>query len=215
MPGEPRRRWFNDEAMDLYVWLDDDGYIGFQLTYGKPRAEKALTWKLGDQFTHTGVDDGSRPGRHPGSPILVADGVIDVDSVLHEFRERAKDIDVGIAQFVISIIEARYKESARVTPSLVQNPMLGEAIYSLPRNLGRNALKKIRGIIGEVERKDAKRREFGIVFLLVISLSFVTLFTLGKLINRMRPPYRTLDTVTDVIYANSDALADAYRRVLD
>jgi hypothetical protein len=41
--GEPPRRWFTDETMDLYVWAGDDcRIIGFQLTYNKLRAEKAI-----------------------------------------------------------------------------------------------------------------------------------------------------------------------------
>ena len=107
IPGEPRRRWFNDEAMDLYVWLDDSNEcVGFQLTYGKPRAEKAFTWKAGDRYSHLGVDDGARPGRHPGSPILVPDGVFDAAGVLPEFRERAGHMDAEVADFVAAKIEA-------------------------------------------------------------------------------------------------------------
>jgi len=105
IPGDPPRRWFTDEAMDLYIWLDEsDEVIGFQLTYDKPGSEKALTWKRGDNVMHTRVEEGSRPGKYPGSPILMIDGVVDVDYVLREFRERARDIAWGIVQCVISQI---------------------------------------------------------------------------------------------------------------
>ncbi len=44
--GEPRRRWLQDEGMDLFVWLGAaDAIVGFQLAYDKPQAERALTWK--------------------------------------------------------------------------------------------------------------------------------------------------------------------------
>lgn len=106
VPGESRRRWFNDEAMDLFVWLDEhDDLVGFQLTYDKPHAEKALTWKRGGSLTHAGVDEGARPGKHPGSPILVADGEFDAERVLREFRARCAQIDHGVGQFVAVRIE--------------------------------------------------------------------------------------------------------------
>ena len=36
--GEPRRRWFGSEQMDLIVWCDDTGApIGFQLCYDLAR----------------------------------------------------------------------------------------------------------------------------------------------------------------------------------
>lgn len=101
IPGEPARRWFADERMDLYVWLGDAGaIIGFQLAYDKPHAEKAITWKRESGYLHTGVDDGARPSRHPGTPILVADGRFDANRVLREFRDRAVEIDTSVEEFV-------------------------------------------------------------------------------------------------------------------
>ncbi len=79
LPGEPRRRWFFGSRMDLTVWTDTQGeIIGFQLSYDKPRAEKALTWKRDSRFFHNRVDDGeSKPGRHKGTPLLGVDGLFD------------------------------------------------------------------------------------------------------------------------------------------
>ena len=41
--GEPTRRWFSDTSMDLIVWVEQESAVGFQLTYDKPHAEKAVT----------------------------------------------------------------------------------------------------------------------------------------------------------------------------
>ena len=42
--GEPRRRWFASDDLDLIVWLDEaDRFVGFQLCYDKGRSERALT----------------------------------------------------------------------------------------------------------------------------------------------------------------------------
>lgn len=105
IPGEAPRRWFTDERMDLFVWIgEDDALAGFQLTYDKPEAEKALSWKRSQGYLHTRVDDGSRPGRHPGSPMLVADGAFDAPRVLAEFLGRAEEIDENVVRFVESTI---------------------------------------------------------------------------------------------------------------
>ena len=46
VPGDPRRRWFSSDDMDLIVWYDDsDAPIGFQLCYDKLRSERALRWE--------------------------------------------------------------------------------------------------------------------------------------------------------------------------
>jgi len=101
IPGDPRRRWFTDESMDLYAWLDEkDEIAGFQLTYGKPFDEKALTWKRGGIVLHTRVEEGASPGKYPGSPLLMPDGAVDADHVLREFKDRAKDIEWGIVECV-------------------------------------------------------------------------------------------------------------------
>ena len=48
-----------------------------------------------------GVDDGeNRPGKHKGTPILVADGAFDRASVGERFRRAATGIDPAIAELV-------------------------------------------------------------------------------------------------------------------
>ncbi len=57
--GDPSRRWFSDPGMDLIVWMEARDIVGFQLTYDKPHAEKAVTWRAGaPELSYTGVDDG-------------------------------------------------------------------------------------------------------------------------------------------------------------
>ena len=43
-PGEPERRWFHGDQLDLIVWLTEEGEImGFQLCYDRRGKERALT----------------------------------------------------------------------------------------------------------------------------------------------------------------------------
>lgn len=102
VPGEPQKRWFTDECMDLIVWSDDRGdIVGFQLSYDKPHAEKAISWSINQRASHTSVDDGEgRPGYFKGTPILLMDGTLDAWSVCGEFRRRAEKIDQDVVEFV-------------------------------------------------------------------------------------------------------------------
>lgn len=120
VPGEPRRRWFTDAAMDLFVWTDRDGTIsGFQLAYDKPDAEKAFTWRRVGGFDHAAVDDGARPGQHPASPLLVPDGHMDAHRLISLLRTNRGDVDPDIEAFIVSTINA-YPEPPELAQTAVR-----------------------------------------------------------------------------------------------
>jgi len=100
--NESRRRWFEDEFIDLIVWLDTSGDLtGFQLCYDKCHDEHALTWKRHSGFSHLRVDDGEYcSNRYKGAPILLPDGVIDATRIQDAFRQRSAAIERQIAAFV-------------------------------------------------------------------------------------------------------------------
>lgn len=100
--GEPERRWFTSEAMDLIVWLDASRQAhGFQLCYGKPLQERALSWLPDRGFVHLGVDDGSRQAQgHKSTPLLVADGHADPRQLLEFFEQAATGLPEDIMQLV-------------------------------------------------------------------------------------------------------------------
>lgn len=105
VPGEPRRRWFSSDALDLVVWFGDDGgIVGFQLCYDKLHAERALTWwARGHRLQHMAVDDGEPGGmRHKSSPVLVPDGVLDASKVLADFRAAAHELPPAIVAVVVA-----------------------------------------------------------------------------------------------------------------
>ena len=73
-PGEAEKIWFTKENLDLFIWLSEqDEIIRFEFTYDKPNNEKSLIWSLESGLSHSGIDDGSRPGKHPSTPILLND----------------------------------------------------------------------------------------------------------------------------------------------
>ena len=109
--GEDFRRWFTDDYWDLYVWIDEkDDISGFQLCYGKPDSEHALTWGRDGKFTHTRI---SGPGDlHAGnimSPILVTDGFFDYRAVSGRFWKDS----AGLAPAVRSFVYTKTREFQR------------------------------------------------------------------------------------------------------
>ena len=105
--GEGVKRWFTSSDLDLFVWFNPTlEIISFHLVYDKQRAEKAVIWnKLGTLF-HFSVDDGSRPGRYPSSPILTEEMPLDRVSLATLLRSQAHNIDPAITDFLILKIES-------------------------------------------------------------------------------------------------------------
>ncbi len=108
--GEPRRRWFYCQAMDLIVWVDEGGMpTGLQLSYedsGELSGElsgqrKLLTWLKASGYSHDTLDEGEdRPFRYKMSPVAVPDGVFDHVEVLGRFMAESKEMDNDIREFV-------------------------------------------------------------------------------------------------------------------
>lgn len=104
IPGEPHRRWFHDEGMDLFIWQQGETIVSLQLSYDKPHRERTLIWHCDRGYRHSRTDEGLRPGRHPGTPLLVADGAFDMERVAAEFDERAAEMDRSVKAFVLDKI---------------------------------------------------------------------------------------------------------------
>ena len=97
--GEPRRRWFLDEDIDLIVWIGRFNHVvGFQLCYDKQGDERALTWRKDSGFIHQRVEAG-KSGPKP-TPILVDSDEFDHLKIAQQFKERSAEIDHRIARFV-------------------------------------------------------------------------------------------------------------------
>jgi hypothetical protein len=105
--GEPRRRWFNSDTMDLYVWYDhEDAPLGFQLCYGKPNEERALTWFRPASYSHMRVDTGGAHGQGRGTPLLVLDGLFDPASVGAQFARLGADLPADVLALVAARLDA-------------------------------------------------------------------------------------------------------------
>jgi len=93
----------SDDYFDLIVWYKADESIhGFQLCYGKPNWERALTWIEGRDFSHAEVDTGEEKATRNRTPVLVPDGSFPATEVIREFERRAKELPGDLRKFVIA-----------------------------------------------------------------------------------------------------------------
>lgn len=103
--GEPRKVWFTCSEQDLYIWFSDENeIIKFQYSYDKPFSEKSLLWQNTGNFTHTAIDDGSRPGKHPSSPISLGSVTLDKSKVIKQLNDNGDVIPAEYLSFIIEQI---------------------------------------------------------------------------------------------------------------
>jgi len=107
--GGSRRRWFEDEAMELIVWYRRDGVAeGFQLCYpGEDRRERALTWREGRGFSHAAVEGGDARPEKNLTPVLVADGAVPWAQLVAEFAVRGAALEPAVRALVLDKLQGR------------------------------------------------------------------------------------------------------------
>jgi hypothetical protein len=109
--GSVIRRWFTNESIDLIVWYNLDGEISsFQLCYGKPRNERAITWKRAKGLSHHTVDAGEDNPMKNKTPILKNGASSDMDEVIRIFSEASGSIDKAVSKSVIQILQDHLAE---------------------------------------------------------------------------------------------------------
>lgn len=104
-----RRRWFQDEFFDLFVWTGPGGTVtAFQLCYDRQRRERVLAWSVAGGFIHRRIDDGEHTPVKNLAPIMVADGAFPAARVVAEFERRDATLDRDLRDFVRArILEAQ------------------------------------------------------------------------------------------------------------
>ncbi len=119
-PDEDQRRWFSDNDLDLITWQQSDGKLsGFQLCYDKQLNEHAIRWRIDSGFTHHRVDDGEdRPGKHKGSPILIADGTVNLTDIQRRFKNASKDLEEPL----VTAVANKLTELNRLKDTMKESP---------------------------------------------------------------------------------------------
>ena len=98
---EPKKLWFTEEELDLFIWVSDQNEIvKFQFSYDKPNNEKLFLWESGIGLKHAYVDDGSRPGKYPSSPILLDEAPYDKSVVVDLLQRKSGDIPKAHLLFI-------------------------------------------------------------------------------------------------------------------
>lgn len=106
IPGEGLRRWFFDDYFDLIVWYEENNETkGFQLCYDKFGKEKVLTWIKSKGYSHDEIDSGEVPGEHKKTPILVADGPFDKNSIGRRFLDVSANLEEELRELVYQKIQ--------------------------------------------------------------------------------------------------------------
>jgi hypothetical protein len=112
--GEPRRRWFADKDLDLFVWIADDSVIdSFQLCYVRAGSEYALTWTRGSGCHIDRVDAGEGAPTRNDTPILVSCTGRPAGDLLRCFLERSVDIDPDIRRVIEEQLRAAADYASR------------------------------------------------------------------------------------------------------
>ena len=97
------KRWFANENIDLFIWIDDSGALAsYQMSFDKNSAQKALAWDAKQGFSTLGVDEGARPGKHPGSPLLIDKPDVCVNQAFNLFLANSIDLEPAIREDIIA-----------------------------------------------------------------------------------------------------------------
>jgi hypothetical protein len=104
--GQPFRRWFNDELLDLFVWEEEGGRItGFQLCFDKDTDERALTYSETDGYSLDNVHT-EESSLDMGSPVLRRDvEELPFPHLLALLTERGAGIDSRVVRYVKEKLE--------------------------------------------------------------------------------------------------------------
>jgi hypothetical protein len=102
--GEPRRRWFISEFLDLMVWVNGANRpVKFQFCHRSGVSEHAFTWHIKKGWDYATVDSGDTGGVGiKAAPILRSNSAPDLVLLRTLFAAAAGDIPKNIQRFIIN-----------------------------------------------------------------------------------------------------------------
>jgi hypothetical protein len=97
-----RRRWFQDDYFDLFVWAEPSGEIAaFHLSYDRGGCERMLGWHRDKGYLHRQVDSGEAWPNANLTPLLVEGaGRFPKYRVIAEFDARSQALDQPLRSLV-------------------------------------------------------------------------------------------------------------------
>lgn len=101
IPGEPYRRWFSSQKLELIIWQDNETIVGFHLCYGTPCQEYALIWQFPNDYSHNWVDPGPmHPGLPKPAPTLIPKKRSSITQVICDFELESSALEPDISAFI-------------------------------------------------------------------------------------------------------------------
>lgn len=141
--GEPPRRWFRGEDMDLFVWQEHGRIVRLQLAHaGRADREQLFEWDAVSGASHAYVDDGTRPGGHPRTPLLARGAPCDAPALAARFAERASTLEPTLRGFVLE----RLAEWPATAPAAAAHTVPVTHVADAPASLA--PLVAILGVLG-------------------------------------------------------------------
>lgn len=116
-PGEPCRRLFWDDYLQLCVWVDaQNAPLGFELSYDLAGDCRAFRCMPGPEVEHYAVDDGESRTLRKAIAILRVDRSRINHEIPHVFRCRSQDLEPVIAGLVQRTLEHYLATVAPASP---------------------------------------------------------------------------------------------------
>lgn len=129
--GEPRRRWFTDKDLELFIWITRDSIIdSFQLCYVQAGSEYAFTWTREGGCSHDLIDDGEAAPVKRRTPILVSCTEALADNLLQRFVASSVDIDPEVRRVIVEQLRASAGRVLRRAGQELAVTLLGEHLSS-------------------------------------------------------------------------------------
>ena len=98
-----RRRWFQDDYFDLFVWLSPQRELrAFQMAYSRLRRERVLEWSSERGFTHSAVDEGDTLPSFNRTPLLLHGGFCPTRQVARAFERRSVDLEAPLRDAILA-----------------------------------------------------------------------------------------------------------------
>ena len=98
-------RWFQGDALDLFVWESEAGSVdSLQLTVSSGAEEQAFLWSAAEGVRAATVDAGLRPGKYPATPTFQDSPDIDLRALLGAFDEQSVYIDPRVRTLVLNLL---------------------------------------------------------------------------------------------------------------
>jgi len=121
-----RKRWFQDEYFDLFLWQDATGAIlEFQLCYRRDtREERVLEWRRGRGFQHLKAEslNAASSFLEDDTWALRLDGAMPYATLTEKFDASALGLPPELARFVRAKIDEYARPSRKLRPWTARVP---------------------------------------------------------------------------------------------